>query len=105
MNGERWGVGKDHMEKDRWQIEIFFKTLKQNLKIKTLVGTSQNALFIQIPSALITILLLKYLQFQSTLSWSLSTLVALLRSNLFTYRDRWSWINHPFEVPSIASEE
>jgi len=54
---------------DHWQIEIFFKTLKQNLKIKTLVGTSQNALFIQIPRALITILLLKYLQFQSTLSW------------------------------------
>ena len=63
---------------DRWQIEIFFKTLKQNLKIKTFVGTSQNALFIQIWTALIAILLLKYLQFQSTLSWSLSTLVALL---------------------------
>ena len=87
---------------DRWQIEIFFKTLKQNLKIKTFVGTSQNALFIQIWTALIAILLLKYLQFQSTLSWSLSTLVALLRYNLFTYRDLWLWINHPFDVPVIT---
>jgi len=87
---------------DRWQIETFFKTLKQNLKIKTLVGTSRNALFIQIWTALIAILLLKYLQFQSTLSWSLSTLVALLRYNLFTYRDLWLWINHPFEVPVIT---
>jgi len=87
---------------DRWQIEIFFKTLKQNLKIKTIVGTSQNALFIQIWTALIAILLLKYLQFQSTLSWSLSTLVALLRYNLFTYRDLWLWINHPFDVPVIT---
>ena len=87
---------------DRWQIETFFKTLKQNLKIKTFVGTSQNALFIQIWTALITILLLKYLQFQSTRAWSLSTLVALLRYNLFTYRDLWTWINHPFEVPVLV---
>jgi hypothetical protein len=87
---------------DRWQIETFFKTLKQNLKIKTFVGTSQNALFIQIWTALITILLLKYLQFQSTRAWSLSTLVALLRFNLFTYRDLWNWINHPFEVPVLV---
>ena len=93
------------IDRDRWQIKTFFKTLKQNLKIKTLVGTSQNALFIQIWTALITILLLKYFQFQSTLSWPFSTLVALLRYHLFTYRDRWLWINHPFEVPVIASEE
>ncbi len=88
--------------KERWKIELFFKALKQNLTVKTFVGTSQNALFIQIWTALIAILLLKYLQFQSTLSWSLSTLVALLRYNLFTYRDLWLWINHPFDVPVIT---
>ncbi|WP_218111915.1 hypothetical protein [Atribacter laminatus] len=66
------------------------------------MGTSQNALFIQIWTALITILLLKYLQFQSTRAWSLSTLVALLRYNLFTYRGLWAWINHPFEVPVLV---
>jgi hypothetical protein len=88
--------------KDRWQIEIFFKTLKQNLKIKTFVGTSKNALLIQIWTALIAILVLKYLKFRSQFNWSLSNLVAMLRYNLFTYRDLWEWLNKPFEVPAIV---
>lgn len=87
--------------KDRWQIELFFKALKQNLKVKTFVGTSKNALHTQIWTALIAILLLKYLQFKSQLGWSLSTLVALLRWNLFTYRNLWDWIDSPFDVPPI----
>ncbi|MCG2812779.1 MAG: IS4 family transposase [Candidatus Aminicenantes bacterium] len=70
--------------KDRWQIEIFFKALKQNLKVKTFVGTSENALKIQIWTALIAMLLLKYLQFKSRHKWSLSNLVFLLQRNLFT---------------------
>jgi IS4 transposase len=49
--------------KDRWQIELFFKALKQNLKVKTFVGTTENALYIQIWTALIAMLLIKYLQF------------------------------------------
>lgn len=85
--------------KDRWQIETFFKLLKQNLKIKTFVGTSANALQIQIWTALISILLLKILQFRSKIVWSLSNLVALLRFNLFTYRNLWDWINNPFQTP------
>jgi len=85
--------------KDRWQIEIFFKTIKQNLRIKTFVGTSPNALLIQIWTALIAILVLKYLKFRSLYQWSVSTLVAMLRYNLFTYRDLWTWINQPFEPP------
>jgi hypothetical protein len=85
--------------KERWQIELFFKALKQNLKIKTFIGTSANAVRIQIWTALVSMLLLKYLQFRSTLAWSLSNLVALLRWNLFTYRDLWQWINQPFETP------
>ena len=84
--------------KDRWQIELFFKALKQNLKIKTFVGTSANAVKIQVWTALIAILLLRYLQLKSKFSWSLSNLVALLRMNLFTYRDLWSWLNHPFST-------
>lgn len=84
--------------KDRWSIEIFFKQLKQNLKIKTFVGTSKNALKIQIWTALIAILLIKFLKFRSRLGWSLSNLVALLRWNLFTYRDLWEWIDRPFET-------
>lgn len=88
--------------KDRWQIEIFFKTIKQNLKIKTFVGTSRNALLTQIWTALIAILVLKYLKFRSTLGWSLSNLVAMLRYNLFTYRDLWMWLDNPFETPPIV---
>ena len=87
--------------KDRWQIELFFKALKQNLKIKTFVGTSENALYIQIWTALIAMLLIKYLQFKSKFGWSLSNLVAFLRWNLFTYRDLWGWIDHPFDVLPI----
>jgi hypothetical protein len=87
--------------KDRWAIENFFKALKQYLKIKTFVGTSANAVKIQIWTALIAILLLKHLQLKSTLGWSLSNLSALLRMNLFTYRDLWAWINKPFETPPM----
>lgn len=83
--------------KDRWQIELFFKALKQNLKIKTFVGTSANALKIQVWTALIAMLILKYLQLRARFGWSLSNLVALLRMNLFTHRDLWTWINKPFE--------
>lgn len=90
--------------KDRWAIENFFKALKQYLKIKTFVGTSPNAVKTQIWTALISILLLKYLQLKSTMGWSLSNLSALLRMNLFTYRDLWAWINNPFETPPIQAE-
>jgi IS4 transposase len=90
--------------KDRWQIEVFFKILKQNLKIKTFVGTSPNALLIQIWTALIAILVLKYLKFRSAFGWSLSNLVAMLRYNLFAYRDLWVWINNPYEAPPFLSE-
>ncbi len=90
--------------KDRWQIETFFKALKQNLKIKTFVGTSPNAVKIQIWTALIAILILKFLQLRSKFHWSLSNLVALLRMNLFTHRDLWAWLNKPFDIPPIPYE-
>jgi len=88
--------------KDRWQIELFFKALKQNLKVKTFVGTSPNALKTQIWTALIAMLLLKYLQLRSRINWALSNLVALLRWNLFTYRDLWAWLDNPFETPPLT---
>jgi hypothetical protein len=87
--------------KDRWQIELFFKALKQNLKIKTFVGTSANAVKIQIWTALIAMLILRYLQLRSKHAWSLSNLVALLRMNLFTHRDFWAWLDKPFEIPPV----
>lgn len=85
--------------KERWQIELLFKALKQNLRIKTFVGTSSNALHIQIWTALITMLILRYLQLKSQFDWSLSNLLAMLRFNLFTYRDLWTWLNAPFSPP------
>ena len=90
--------------KDRWQIEIFFKIIKQNLKIKTFVGTSANAVKIQIWTALIAMLVLRYLQLLSQYRWSLSNLVALLRMSLFTHRDLWSWLNKPFDTPPVPYE-
>jgi hypothetical protein len=89
--------------KERWQIELFFKALKQNLKIKTFVGTSPNAVKIQVWTALIAMLILRYLQLKSKFSWSLSNLVALLRMNLFTYRDLWAWLNEPFGTTPEAA--
>ena len=88
--------------KDRWQIELFFKALKQNLKVKIFVGTSANALKIQIWTALIAILILKFLQLSSHWGWHLSNLAALLWLNLFTYRSLWHWIDHPLEAPPGA---
>lgn len=88
--------------KQRWQIELFFKAIKQNLRIKTFVGTSANAVRIQVWSALIAILLLKYLQFKSRSAWALSHLVALLRWNLFSYRDLWHWLDQPLHTPPSA---
>jgi hypothetical protein len=85
--------------RDRWQIETFFKALKQSLRVKTFVGTSANALKTQIWTALIAMLILKYLKLKSTFNWSLSNLVALLRQQLFAYRDLWTWLNCPFEPP------
>jgi Transposase DDE domain/Domain of unknown function (DUF4372) len=85
--------------KERWQIEIFFKALKQLLRVKTFVGTSENALQVQIWTALISILLLKFLQIKAKYGWSLSNLVAMLRQQLFVYRDLERWLEAPFDAP------
>ena len=88
--------------KERWQIELFFKALKQTLKIKTFVGTSENAVQVQIWTALIAMLLLKYLLLKSSWAWSLSNLAAMLRFNLLSYRDLWAWLDAPFKVPIVT---
>jgi hypothetical protein len=85
--------------KDRWQVELFFKALKQTLKVKTFLGTSANAVKTQIWTALIAMLILKYLQMKATYGWSLSNLAALLRQQLFIFRDLWAWLNTPLEGP------
>jgi hypothetical protein len=82
--------------KDRWQIETFFKLLKQNLRIKSFVGTSANAVWTQIWTALIAMLLIKFLQLKARFGWSFSNLVYFLRMNLLVYRDLWDWLHDPF---------
>ncbi|MGH8628659.1 MAG: hypothetical protein ACREYC_26455, partial [Gammaproteobacteria bacterium] len=54
--------------------------------------------------ALITLLIPRYLQLKSKFAWSLSNLVALLRMNLFTYRDLWAWLDEPFGTPPPSEE-
>jgi len=92
--------------KERWGIETFFKTIKQNLRIKSFVGTSENAVQIQIWTALITILLLTFLKLKATYNWNMSNLVTFIRLNLFVKIDLWKWINEPFVRPTnILSDQ
>lgn len=85
--------------KQRWDIETFFKTIKQNLRIKSFVGTSENAVQIQIWTALITILLLTFLKLKASYDWHMSNLVTFIRLNLFVKIDLWKWIDEPFVRP------
>jgi putative transposase len=86
--------------KERWQIELFFKAIKQNLIVKSFVGTSRNALLSQLWVALIAYLLLSYLRFKSKFSWSLCTLRSVLPMNLFARRNLWDWLNAPYHEKS-----
>lgn len=85
--------------KARWDIEIFFKDIKQLLKIKSFLGTSANAVLIQIWTALITMLILKYLKACAAYPWCLSNMVAFLRLNLFVKFDLNKLLDTPFEPP------
>jgi len=73
--------------KARWQVELFFKWIKQNLKIKSFVGTSKNAVMTQIWIAMCVYLLIAFLKFQSALTKSMQQLLRLLQLNLFDKRD------------------
>jgi heme oxygenase len=85
--------------KARWEVEIFFKDIKQLLKIKSFLGTSSNAVLIQIWTAMITILIIKYLKACSKYGWHLSNLVSFLRLNLLVKMDLKKLLDKPFEPP------
>ena len=96
-NNLKWSCNTiSELYKSRWDIEIFFRDIKQLLHIKSFIGTSQNAVMIQIWTALITILILKYLKATAKYNWYLSNLVAFLRINLFVKIDLQNWLNEPF---------
>ncbi len=83
--------------KSRWNVEIFFRDIKQLLHIKSFIGTTQNAVMIQIWTALITILILKALKAMAKFNWHLSNLVAFIRLNLFVKINLQHWIDRPCE--------
>ena len=93
--------------KARWDIEAFFKQIKQTLRIKTFVGTSENAVKIQIWTAMITILLIKYLINRAKYKWNLSNFVTMLRVYLFAKLDISLFLDEPFykkkPPPALAS--
>lgn len=70
--------------KERWEIETFFRWIKQNLKIKTFVGRSENAVLTQIYVALILYLLLALLKFSSKIDLSMQNILQILQLNLFS---------------------
>lgn len=81
--------------KARWDIEVFFKHLKQLFRVKTFVGTSANAVRIQMWCSMIAILLINYLKSKAKYKWHLSNLITFLRTNLFVKIDLWKWVHKP----------
>ena len=73
--------------KQRWQVELFFKWIKQNLKIKSFLGNSKNAVLTQVIAALCVYLLIAYLKFSSRMSQRIQQICRLLHTNLFMRRD------------------
>lgn len=91
--------------KSRWQIEIFFREIKQLLHIKSFIGTSENAVMIQIWTAMITILILKALKAMAKYGWHLSNLVAFIRLNLFVKINLQQWVDKPFEDSELSPHQ
>ncbi len=87
MRNFRWSAETiAQIYKQRWQVELFFKWIKQDRKIKSLLGTSENAVMTQVMAALCNYLLIAYLKFRSSAGVSLQKIVQLLQTNLFSRR-------------------
>lgn len=82
--------------KQRWSIEIFFRDIKTHLKIKSFLGTNENAVLIQIWTAMLTILLLKYLKWKAKHKWSLANLINFVRITLLSKIKLFYWLDNPF---------
>ncbi|MBY5959407.1 IS4 family transposase [Membranicola marinus] len=95
-NNFNWTAGTvSQLYKARWDVEVFFKFIKQLFRVKTFVGTSPNAVRIQLWCSLIAMILFRYLKQKAEYKWNLSNLVTLLRVHLFSKIDLWTWINKP----------
>jgi len=91
--------------KASWDIEVFFKHLKPLFRVKSFVGTSANAVRIQIWCAMIALLLLRYLKNKAKYPWYLSNLITFLRLNLYSKISLENWINKPFEEPEKPPDQ
>ena len=72
--------------KDRWQVELFFKAIKQNLKIKAFVGLSKNAILTQIWIAMISYLLVAFARHSAKAGWTVQRILRVIQLNLFERR-------------------
>lgn len=99
----RFITNADHLDaktvaelyKERWQIELFFKWIKQNLKVKTFLGTSRNAVLTQIWIALCVYLLLAFLKFKAKIDHSMQQILRLIQLNIFERRDLMTLFKPP----------
>jgi len=99
----RFVTNADHLEaktiadlyKERWQIKLFFKWIKQNLKVKTFLGTSKNAVLTQLWIALCVYLLLAFLKFRAKHDIFMQQMLRLLQLNLFERRDLLALLKPP----------
>jgi hypothetical protein len=91
--------------KERWKIELFFKWIKQNLKVKTFLGTSPNAVLTQLWIALCVYLLLSFLKFKAKLGISLTAILRLLQLNLFERRHLIDLLKPPDRYQPIVSPQ
>ena len=81
--------------KERWQIELFFKWIKQNLRVKSFIGVSENAVLTQLWIALCVYLVLAWLKFMSKIGLSMQQMLRILQLNLFERRDIWTLFKPP----------
>lgn len=94
--------------KARWQIESFFKLIKQHLRIKSFVGTTKNAVLWQIWTAMLAILLLMYLKARANSGWHMSNLITTIRIHLMSHLDLWDWLQQYIEgglSPPVLCDE
>jgi len=91
--------------KERWQIELFFKWIKQNLKVKTFLGTSENAVLTQLWIALCVYLLLSFLKFKAQIGASLSAILRVLQLNMFERRSFFELLKPPDQLLPINSQQ
>ena len=90
--------------KQRWQVELFFKWIKQNLKLKCFVGLSDNAVMTQIMVAMCAYLLLAYLKFSAKFTQSLQQMIRLIRVNLFMRRSLIELFRPPDKTSAISPQ-